>query len=88
MKYCLQNQFEDPLSIPLQKNIRTGLLAGISVFLSLNRFRAEYVQDVIEGDKGKLSALEQQVIDSLKEHELLSKNINVDTIANLHLENV
>ncbi len=43
----------------------------------LNRFRAEYVQQVIEADKGELSELEKQVVASLKEQELLTTNINV-----------
>ncbi len=43
----------------------------------LNRHRAEYVKDVIKADKGELSALEEQVIRSLNEQQLLSKNINV-----------
>jgi len=44
----------------------------------LNRFRAEYVQQVIETDKGELSALEKQVIESMKEQELIAANINVE----------
>jgi uncharacterized membrane protein len=44
----------------------------------LNRFRAEYVQNVIKEDRGELSALEEQVVRSLAEQELLSKNINVE----------
>jgi len=44
----------------------------------LNRYRAEYVKDVIKADKGELSVLEEQVVQSLKEQELLSQNINVE----------
>jgi len=44
----------------------------------LNHFRTEYVQNVIKEDKGELSALEEQVVKSLTEQELLSKNINVE----------
>lgn len=44
----------------------------------LNRFRAEYVQNVIKEDRGELSALEEQVVRSLAEQELLSKNMNVE----------
>jgi uncharacterized membrane protein len=44
----------------------------------LNNFREQYVKDVLEAEKGELSALERQVIKSLKEQELLSKNINVE----------
>jgi uncharacterized membrane protein len=33
---------------------------------------------VLEKEKGELSALEEQIINSLKEQELLSKNINIE----------
>ena len=42
----------------------------------LNNFRAEYVEDVLEEEKGEITALEQEVLDSLHKHELLSSNIN------------
>jgi uncharacterized membrane protein len=51
---------------------------GFICTADLNRYRAEYVRDVITADKGELSALEEQVIKSLKEQELLSQNINVE----------
>jgi uncharacterized membrane protein len=44
----------------------------------LNRFREEYVQDVLAKGKGEVSVLEEQVIRSLKEHELVSTNINTE----------
>lgn len=44
----------------------------------LNRFRTEYVEDVLEMERGELSSLEDEVVESLKEQELLSKNINID----------
>ncbi|MBI5493229.1 MAG: DUF1003 domain-containing protein [Deltaproteobacteria bacterium] len=51
---------------------------GFICIADLNRYRAEYVKDVIKADKGELSVLEEQVIKSLKEQELLSQNINVE----------
>ena len=42
----------------------------------LNQFRAEYVEDVLEEDKGELSVLESEVVRSMAEHELLSRDIN------------
>ncbi|MEZ6061299.1 MAG: DUF1003 domain-containing protein [Planctomycetaceae bacterium] len=42
----------------------------------LNRYRGIYVQDVLETERGELSALEQDVVRSLRDHELLSQNIN------------
>jgi len=43
----------------------------------LNRFRMVYVQGVLERDKGELTELEKQVIESLKENEILSKNLSM-----------
>ena len=44
----------------------------------LNRFRAQYVEDILEVEKGELSALDQDVVESLKQQDLLSTNINVE----------
>ena len=44
----------------------------------LNRARAEYVQEVLESEKGELSALEDQVVKSLRDQEILSENLNVE----------
>ena len=44
----------------------------------LNHFKTEYVRNVLEIEKGELSSLEEQVVKSLKEQELLSQNINIE----------
>ena len=44
----------------------------------LNHFRAQYVEDVLEEDKGELSLIEAEVVRSMTEHELLSRDINTD----------
>jgi len=41
----------------------------------LGRFRKEYVKDVLEDELGELSALDQEVIESLHQHEILASNI-------------
>jgi uncharacterized membrane protein len=51
---------------------------GFICIADLNRFREEYVKDVLEKGKGEVSDLEKQVIKSLKEHEVLSSNINIE----------
>ena len=51
---------------------------GFICLTDLNHFRTEYVQDVLEAEQGEMSALEQEVVRSLKEHELLAKNINLE----------
>jgi uncharacterized membrane protein len=44
----------------------------------LNRYRSQYVLDTLELEKGELSMLEQQVLKSISEQEILSKNVNVE----------
>ncbi len=44
----------------------------------LNRLRADYVEQVLEAQKGELSTLEDEVVRSLKEHELVSENPNLE----------
>ncbi len=51
----------------------------------LNKFRIEHVQDVLEMEKGELSHLESEVLKSLKEHEIFSKNFNVELKKKLKL---
>jgi uncharacterized membrane protein len=43
----------------------------------LNIFRSKYVQELLESEKGEITELEKEVMQSLKEHELLSENINI-----------
>jgi uncharacterized membrane protein len=42
----------------------------------LNRYRALYVQGVLEAEKGDLSAIEAEVVESLREGEVLARNVN------------
>lgn len=43
----------------------------------LNRFRSRYIEDALEEETGKISGLQEQVLKSWREHEFLSKNINL-----------
>lgn len=47
-------------------------------YADLNRFRSEYVQRSLEEERGELSELEQQVVQSLLEQELLAENLNAE----------
>ncbi|HEX9444536.1 MAG TPA: DUF1003 domain-containing protein [Candidatus Binatia bacterium] len=40
-------------------------------------FRSEYVEDVLEDERGELSRLDREVLASLKEQETLTENINL-----------
>ncbi len=41
----------------------------------LGRFRSEYVKRALQDELGELTTLDQEVIESLQQHELLSENI-------------
>ncbi len=41
----------------------------------LGRFRKEYVKRTLQDELGELSTLDQEVVESLQQHELLSENI-------------
>jgi uncharacterized membrane protein len=49
----------------------------------LNRYRSLYVQQVLETERGELSSLEQEVVESLREHELLAANANEEFDSNV-----
>lgn len=42
----------------------------------LETYRAQHITQILEGEKGKLSDLEREVLESLKHHELVSENID------------
>jgi len=68
----------NPIVIKIQQTVPDWSPEGYICLTDLNRFRAEYVQSVIEEDKGQLSTLEEQVVESLKEQDLISKNLNLE----------
>jgi uncharacterized membrane protein len=48
---------------------------GFVCFDDLGKFRHDYVKEVLEDEIGELTALDQEVVDSLQQHEILSENI-------------
>ena len=68
----------NPIVARIQQTVPSWSAEGYICLTDLNRFRAEYVQSVIEEDKGQLSSLEEQVVESLKEQDLITKNLNVE----------
>lgn len=43
----------------------------------LDLFRSEYVEDALKEEVGSLTQLEQEVVDSMKEQETLTENLNI-----------
>ena len=67
-----------PLAALIKKIYPDWSSEGFICISDLNRYRAQYVREVLETEKGELSALEQKVMESLKEEELLSRNVNTE----------
>jgi len=44
----------------------------------LNQFRARYVHSLLESERGEITSLEQEVVRSLRDHEVLAKNVEAD----------
>ena len=68
----------EPLVEIIRKTHPDWSSSGFICLSDLDQFRAEYVKDVLETEKGELSSLEEEVMRSLREQELLSKNINIE----------
>ncbi|MCB1112409.1 MAG: DUF1003 domain-containing protein [Chlamydiales bacterium] len=58
---------------------------GFLCFPDLRMIHAEYSEDLIEKEKGALSALEREVVESLKDQDILTENINEEYAEQLTL---
>ena len=52
--------------------------SGYVCLSDLNSLRMEYIKQSMEEERGELTDLEKEVLKSIQEHEIISKNINVD----------
>jgi uncharacterized membrane protein len=50
--------------------------SGLICLDDLGRFRRDYVKEVLQDEIGELSALDHEVVESLRAHEILSENIS------------
>ena len=44
----------------------------------LTRYRTNYVHSLLETEKGELTSLEEEVLHSIRDHELLAKNVDAE----------
>jgi len=44
----------------------------------LNRFRMKYIQNLLESEKGELTTLDHDVLESLQRHETLASNVDAE----------
>jgi uncharacterized membrane protein len=51
---------------------------GYICMKNLNKFRTQYTVKIIEGEKGELTDLEEEVLKVIREYEILSENFNIE----------
>ena len=51
---------------------------GYICLSDLNQFRMKYIQSLLESEKGELTSLDREVLESLQRHETLSSNVDVE----------
>ena len=44
----------------------------------LNRFRVQYIREILESERTELSSLEDNISQSMKDHELTARNVNIE----------
>ncbi len=65
-----------PIVEEIKKHYPDWKPEGYICHSDLNRFRSIYIQGLLTSEKGELSSLDQEVLDSLKRHETLASNID------------
>jgi uncharacterized membrane protein len=51
---------------------------GYICHADLNRYRTQYVEDILSTERGELSSLETEVLQSLRQHEAIASNVNLE----------
>jgi uncharacterized membrane protein len=68
----------EPIVEIIRKTYPDWSSSGYICIADLNHFREEYVKDVLAKNKGEVSVLEEEVMKSMKEHELVSTDVNAE----------
>ena len=66
----------DPVVEIIRRQYPAWSTDGFICLTDLNSFKTGYVHSILEADKSEITPLEEQVMKSLSEEEVLSKNIN------------
>ncbi|HLC61945.1 MAG TPA: hypothetical protein VJI52_02925 [Candidatus Nanoarchaeia archaeon] len=68
----------DSVVATIRKKFPKWSSKGHICYSDLNKFRIEHVQDVLETERGELTHLDKSVVDSLKKHDVLARNVNAE----------
>ena len=65
----------EPLAGLVRREVPDWSAESVLCEADLSRFRTRYVHAMLESEKGELTSLEHEVVKSLREHEILSSNV-------------
>ncbi len=68
---------QEGLKETIKKKYPQWVSTGYICLADLNRLRGEYLEDLLQEDAGQVTALQQQAVGAIEQHELLSRNLNV-----------
>jgi len=69
----------------IQREVKDWDESGWICLTDLQRFQHDYVEHLLEDEKGEITQLEQQVLESLRDQEILSQNPETEFDAGLTL---
>jgi uncharacterized membrane protein len=75
----------EPIARLIERRHPTWSAEGYICAADLNSFRDQYVAEIVREDAGSISDLEREVLEAVKEHELLTENTNREIEAQLTL---
>ena len=77
----------DSIVETIKKEVPAWSATGLICLDDLNHYRQEHLQEILEMEMGSLSDLDLEVVASVQENDLLSKNINAEFNSSLTLAN-
>jgi uncharacterized membrane protein len=68
----------DPIAAVIQKEYPAWSRQGYICSVDLNHFRTKYIMEILDKERDELSSLEENITQSIKDHELTTKNVNIE----------
>jgi len=68
----------ESIAVVIRKEYPGWSRQGHICSVDLNRFRIQYIREILENERNELSSLEENITRSMKDHELTAKNINIE----------
>lgn len=67
------------MAAEIRKQVPQWTADGFICQRDLDRFRSEYVEALLQAEKGELTQLEQDVLNALQAHETIAEHLDVDS---------